>query len=279
MVNLVIQKTGQYIDVEGDISLTLQASDIGELAKAKSSYSFSFKIPRTENNTSTFELLGCIGSVSTSPYKKIKITVLNDGFTVLSDANLQITGANKDYYKAHITHGIVDFFQAINNKFIGDLDLQPLNHENTRSNIISTWQQDKPYKYGIASFNGSFNQDMPDGYTNFKNTSLLPSANCEWLMQAIFWQHGWTYEGLDSLKKLWMTYPQAASENESGVKTGVFEITDSDSDPNYFVNLYGSNQLKFDNTIGIDNNYVENHTTYIEAKQDMVFALKVHISR
>src|SRR5699024_5635497 len=272
MVNLIIQETGQYIDVEGYISLTLQASDIGEISKAKSSYSFAFKIPRTEGNTSTFELLGCIGSVSTSPYRKIKVTVLNDGFTVLSDANLQITGADKKYFKAHITHGIIDFFQAINNKYIGDLDLSSLNHENTRANIIETWRQNKPYIYTAASFNGKFNPNTQQyGYTDFKSTSMLPSASCWILMYLSFNAHGWTFEGLDSLRDLWMTYPKASGEDDTGVKTGVFDIDDSG-----FVNISGSNPMTFGSTVGIDLSYVTNNGSYLEAQQDIEdFAIKV----
>src|SRR5699024_4874075 len=198
--------------------------------------------------------------------------VLNDGFTVLSDANLQITGADKKYFKAHITHGIIDFFQAINNKYIGDLDLSSLNHENTRANIIETWQQNKPYIYTAASFNGKFNPNTQQyGYTDFKSTSMLPSASCWILMYLSFNAHGWTFEGLDSLRDLWMTYPKASGEDDTGVKTGVFDIDDSG-----FVNISGSNPMTFGSTVGIDLSYVTNNGSYLEAQQDIEdFAIKV----
>lgn len=272
MVNLILEETGSYIDLVGDFTFNVQATDIGSISKAKSSYSWGFKIPKTESNINSFNLLGTIGNLSRFPYKKIKVTILDSGFTIASGANLHITGSDDRFYQAHITSGIVDFFKLIDNKTFKDINIRKLNHENTRQGIIDTWgaNWNKPYRYGVASFNGKFNPDTPEGFTDFYNAYMIPSANCEWLFNRIFTAHGWTYTGMSDLKNVWMTYPRAAGEDDSGVKVASLEVDDSG-----YIDPHSAKVLEFSNTLGIDSTYIANLGDKLKVQANTEYAIRV----
>ncbi len=209
MVTVRINNTGVNIDVQGQVTYVKQVSDIADITKANSSYTWQIKFPKTPTNVKAFQMLGIAGSSSTTPYDKIICQILDNGILIEPNGNLIITETAGNEYKGHVKAGIIDFLQDLSNDSIADVvDLSSLGHLNTPTNIIDSFTDNLPYKYIVAYYNG---QQIPDvsGITNLNPFALVPSIDVKYLWDAIFSHYGWTYSGNFSLEDFWMTYPNA----------------------------------------------------------------------
>src|SRR5699024_9949450 len=119
--------------------------------------------------------------------------------------------------------GIVDFFKTIKDLELSDLDLTPLNHDNTRQAIIDSWTNNLPYKYLIQWNDGKMNADI-NNKANFDNKYMTPSASVKWLFDLIFNTIGWTYSGLKDIHKDWMTYPNGYQNQDISFQVGNYSI-------------------------------------------------------
>src|SRR5699024_1207779 len=115
------------------------------------------------------------------------------------------TETNEDEYKGNIKEGVIEFFKNVSDDKLGEVNLDELNHERSFSTVTDSFTNNKPYKYIVAGYNGRILQDIND-ITNFDISSMIPSANAQYLIDQIFDFYGWTYEGLD-VSDVWMTYP------------------------------------------------------------------------
>lgn len=215
MVTVRVDSNGRELDIKGDVTFVKQVSDIGDITKATSSYTWQLSFPKTPENTKTFQSLGIAGSNSLTPYSKIVCQILYNGFTIEPNGNLVITSSEDGEYKGHVKAGIIDFLQDISNDKISDvIDLSDLNHLNTVANIIDSFTAGLPYKYIIAYYNG---QKLPDesGITNLNPFALVPSISIQYLWDLIFEHYGWTYSGNFDLTETWMTYPNAVVYDSS----------------------------------------------------------------
>lgn len=208
MVEVILLETGDRLDVIGDVNYTKMVSDIGDISKINTSFTWSLRFPKTPRNAMALDGLGINGSESTKPYETIKVALIENGFPILRNGNLQITETNKTEYVGNIKDGIIDFFNSMGDESLADLDISELDHNNTVSEILATWDDinnNLPYKYLLANYNGKF---LPDlfGMTNFSNTSLIPSAKASYLLDKIFEKHGWTYSGLN-VEDTYLSYP------------------------------------------------------------------------
>ena len=211
--------TGEILDITGKVTYVKKVSDIGDITKANSSYSWQLTFPKTPNNIKIFQGLGISGSGSRIPYQKITCQILDNGVIIEPNGNLIITESTKKEYKGHVKAGIIDFLQDISNDKISDIiDLSDLGHLNTTTNIINTFYNDLPYKYIVAYYNG---QQFPDigGITNLNPLALSPSINVKYLWDKIFDHYGWTYAGNFNLSDVWMTYPNAIGFSDEEAST------------------------------------------------------------
>lgn len=216
MVTVRIDSTGEQLDVIGNINFIKQISDIGDITKATSSYTWQLSFPKTPTNTKIFRGLGIAGSMSTIPYEKIICQIFYNGQTVEPNGNLIITETAGKEYKGHVKAGIIDFLQDISNDRISDvIDLSDLNHLNTVANIIDSFTANLPYKYIIAYYNGQ-KLANESGITNLNPFALVPSISVEYLWNLIFEHYGWTYSGNFDISETWMTYPEAITYENDG---------------------------------------------------------------
>lgn len=209
MVTVRINSTGQYIDVQGQVTYVKQVSDMADVTKANSSFTWQLTFPKTPTNVKAFQMLGIAGTSSTTPYDKIICQILDNGMLIEPNGNLIITETTEKEYKGNVKAGIIDFLQDISNDNIADVvDLSTLGHLNTPTNIIDSFTADLPYKYIVAYYNGQQLADI-SGKTNLNPFALVPSIDVKYLWDKIFEHYGWTYEGNFSLDDIWMTYPNA----------------------------------------------------------------------
>lgn len=208
MVSVEIIETGEMLEItQGSVTYVFQAADIGDVTKTNASYSHNFTTPKTPENTRILENLGIKGDTSTTPYRRIYCRLLDNGTAIVERGLMNITETS-DTYKINIQSGIVEFFRDVTNDKVGEvLDLSDLRHRNTPENIISSFKNEKSYKYLIADFRGPTLVPLEGmNTTNLDPAALIPSVNVGEVLDRLMDYYGWSYEGMD-YRDLWLTYP------------------------------------------------------------------------
>jgi len=127
MIELIIN--GKTLELPSDtkIKYTKQISDIFNIAKVNASYTNSFNVPKTPENTAVLDCLGLVGSSSKIPYQKTPATLKENGFDLIKNDWLEVKETS-DVYKINIIDGAIDFFKQIENSYLLDVDLSKINH-------------------------------------------------------------------------------------------------------------------------------------------------------
>lgn len=260
MVTVQIYGTDKKLEVkDANITYVKTAGDLGELTSINSSYSWSMKFPKTENNTQVLDGLGLVGSGSRKPYEKIYCNLLDNGFPIVIKGLLNIKETAEDY-GVFVQEGFIDFIKDIANDTVGeDLDLSPLDHTRDYTTIVNSFALNLPYAYLVADVNGGYLLNESNT-TNLDPNYMAPYANVGYLWDLIFSTYGWTFslnnEVRESIDGTWMSYPSEivfgdedatlagdlSTENESGIPLGV------GSQAHFF-------SIPFD-TISLDSDYV-----------------------
>lgn len=206
MVVVRMNDTGKFLDTEGvKITYVKQTSDIGDISKANTSYSWGFKLPKTHYNSRQLQGLGMIGDLSQKPYEKQYVSIIDNGVEIVSQGLLKITETT-DEYKAHVQDGIIEFYNEIKTDTIAEaLDLSDIRHQSTINNMIAS-QTNPNYRYLVADYNYQKQDDL-GGITNLMQLGMIPSVNMGYLWDKIFEHYGWTYSGSFKLNNSWMLYP------------------------------------------------------------------------
>ena len=201
---------GQEIELkdEGRVAQTKQVNDILSLSTRQTNYTNSFSIPRTAKNIRTFEGLGIIGNDSNVPYQKNVASLFSDsGECFVFEGWAIITETAKDF-KCNIYDGNLEIYKAIENKTLADLNLTALSHSKTTTEVVSTFDNSKPYKYILADYNGKTLYDTNKIDIDY----LVPSVKASWLVSQIETFSGFTFNGSFKTNpdylNLFMTYPK-----------------------------------------------------------------------
>jgi hypothetical protein len=198
-----------------NIAQTKQVNDIANITNRNSNFTQSIKIPKTANNTFVMRQAGLVGNKSNVPYIKNECDLIDadtgehfiyKGWAVL------IETTDKEY-NLTIYDGSIDFYRAIENITITQCGISDLNHVKSLSNVISTWNEVKPYKYLLADYNGNnfFNDRINIDYQ-------VPSASIPYIWERIFDFIGYEYEGSvfthEDFQNAWLTFPKPTGELE-----------------------------------------------------------------
>ncbi|MGL5233835.1 MAG: hypothetical protein ACRC8Z_03635 [Empedobacter falsenii] len=193
-----------------DISYTLQVNDIAELKYRQASFTDSFSIPKTANNIQIMKGLGISSDTSDIPYTKPDCRMTVDGFDLIYKGWFNVKETADDY-KVYVYSGIINFFKAIENKTIGDVNLSEINHE---KNLITVTTPNPNYCYFIADYNGKthYNDDI------INIDYLQASASVSYLFDKIHSENGFTKKGAifesEDFKGLFLTYPKALTSDD-----------------------------------------------------------------
>jgi hypothetical protein len=227
MVQLILTDSGTFIDLTGtDVTYVKTASDIGDISKVNTSYSWAFKVPKTPDNIAWFKGLSLAGSTSDFAYVKQPADLTDNGFPIVRQGLLKVRESADDY-RCYLQEGIIEWYRAIQNDKVSEaVDLSALDHENTVANIVGSWSLET-YRYIISAYNGPPLADI-SGTTNLNPFALVPSINIQYLIDQIFATYGWTYENLPDLSNKWMTYPNAISYDEGSLIRASEHLQDTD---------------------------------------------------
>jgi hypothetical protein len=207
-MRLIINGNQIELDPSVTIARTLQANDIGSPETREANYTNTFNIPRTSNNVKTFKMLGIIGNNSNIPYQKNEAYLYDDTGFCLVYKGWAVINETSNTFKCNIFDGIIDFYKAIENKTLADLNLTALAHEKTPAEVISTQDLSKPYVYVLADYNGKVKTG-----SHINSDYLVPSVKVPWLWEKIEAFTGYQLNGSfktnPDFTNLLLTYPKA----------------------------------------------------------------------
>ena len=144
-----IQLATGYLDVKEGTAfpLTFQVGDIRDISQRKGNFSKTITLVGSKNNN---DLLNHYYDVNieagTFDINALTIcSVIQDGIPVMEDASLQLTSVKKvqltGSYEEHVEYEVLvkdnkaDFFTAINNLELTDIDFTDLNHTYDANNV------------------------------------------------------------------------------------------------------------------------------------------------
>jgi hypothetical protein len=203
---------GQELEISDSkpIAQTKQVNDIASLESRQSNFTNTFTAPLTANNIKAMEFVYFVGNQSNIPYQKNEFDLIDadTGLHLIYKGWANVTKGSNKGYEIYVYDGNLDFYKAIENQTMGVLDLTALAHSKTLAEVVSTFDDSKPYKYILADYNGKALYD-----TNKINIDyLVPSVRASWLVSQIESYIGFTLNGSFKTNpdylSLWMTYPK-----------------------------------------------------------------------
>lgn len=209
MVELIVGGLKLDLPDNVEIKATRQIADVLDISTVSCSYTNSFELPKTPNNTQALKFLGIPGDTSPVPYQRVTANLKSDGYNIISSGWLNISETS-DTFKCDIIYGMIDFFKVIENKTLGnDLDLSNFEHSKTIATVVDSYLNPY-YEYIIADYGGKtiFEDGINIDY-------LAPCFSVRKLWELIFATFGFNcdYSNLGYLNDLYITYPKDIAQN------------------------------------------------------------------
>lgn len=114
---------GQKLDISDltKIPVTIQANRIGDLQSRQANFAPIFKVKLNARNKSIIQQSHVINSSSKIPYRYGKLTYLENGIEILSEAKAKISVPSDDYFEISASSGNSTFFNLIEGITVGEL--------------------------------------------------------------------------------------------------------------------------------------------------------------
>ena len=197
MVKIVLSTGVLDVAENVNIPITFNVGDIRDLASRKGTFSKTISVQGTKNNN---ELLGHYYDVNIQAgtfniNKLTKCQLIQNGVPILDDALLQLVSVNKSQsnnsYEEQVTYDLLikdsraEFFSAITNVNLTDLDFSDMNHIFEAHTIAATFTNTiaEGYKYVMP-----YSEDAIYSSNEFK-----PGIYAKTYFDRIFSNAGFTY--------------------------------------------------------------------------------------
>jgi hypothetical protein len=211
-----IQLATGFLDVQEGTAfpLNFQVGDIRDISQRKGNFSKTITLTGSKNNNNLLNHYYDVNIVEGTFNINALTTcaVIQDGIPIMEDCSMQLTGVVKtqltDGYEEHVTYEVLvkdskaDFFTAIANKELTDIDFSDLNHVYNAFNVVNRFSNTvvDGFKYFLpASTNGVYSTQ------EFK-----PAIFAKTYFDRIFEDAGFTYTwptmGYDRFEKLFIPY-------------------------------------------------------------------------
>lgn len=191
---------GQEIDLyQGEkVAITLQINNLGELDKSNTSYTNSFKIPRTATNTRIFENLGIPGNTSRVMFNLNNVSIYEDSLPILVNGFGEITETTPTYYTLNVYGSEKSFFEKIKNVTVKDC-FPDFNLSYTSSILANYIRAVGVFCFPLAQYNGNtiFTNSLTVAGASWTRTHVeqtTPVFYAKYLFDQIFVHLGYTVE-------------------------------------------------------------------------------------
>lgn len=168
-----IQLATGYLEVKEGTSfpLNFQVGDIRDISQRKGNFSKTITLVGSKNNNDLLNHYYDVNIVAgTFDINAVTTcSVIQDGIPVMEDASLQLTSVKKvqltDGYEEHVEYEVLikeskaDFFTAINNLELTDIDFSDLNHTYDAFNVVNRFTNTEVdgFKYFLPGSGSVFN--------------------------------------------------------------------------------------------------------------------------
>ena len=211
-----IQLSTGFLDVKEGTAfpLNFQVGDIRDISQRKGNFSKTITLTGSKNNNNLLNHYYDVNIIEgTFNINAITTcTVIQDGIPVMEDCSLQLTSILKtqltDGYEEHVTYEVLikdskaDFFTAIANKELTDIDFSDFNHTYDAFNVVNRFDNTvvDGFKYFLPA---------NSGYT-YNTQEFKPAIFAKIYFDRIFADAGFTYDwpsmGYDRFEKLFIPY-------------------------------------------------------------------------
>jgi len=194
-----IQLATGFLDVKEGTAfpLNFQAGDIRDISQRKGSFSKTITLTGSKNNNNLLNHYYDVNIVEGTFNINVLTTcaVIQDGIPIMEDCSLQLTGVVKsqltDGYEEQVTYEVLikdskaDFFTAIANKELTDIDFSDLNHPYDAFNVVA--------RFSNTVVNG-FKYFLPgSGDAVYNTQEFKPAIFAKTYLDRIFQDAGFTY--------------------------------------------------------------------------------------
>ena len=194
-----IQLATGFLDVKEGTAfpLNFQAGDIRDISQRKGNFSKTITLTGSKNNNNLLNHYYDVNIVE-GTFDINAITtcaVIQDGIPIMEDCSMQLTGVVKtqltDGYEEQVTYEVLvkdskaDFFTAITNKELTDIDFSDLNHPYDAFNVVN--------RFSNTVANG-FKYFLPgSGDAVYNTQEFKPAIFAKTYFDRIFEDAGFTY--------------------------------------------------------------------------------------
>ena len=198
-----IQLATGYLDVKEGTSfpLTFQVGDIRDISQRKGNFSKTIVLVGSKNNNDLLNHYYDVNIIAgTFDINAVTTcSVIQDGIPVMEDATLQLTAIKKtqltEQYEEHVEYEVLvkdskaDFFTAINNLELTDIDLSDLNHTYDAFNVVNRFNNTvvDGFKYFLPGSGDAF----------YSTQEFKPAVFAKTYFDRIFQDSGFTYSWPD----------------------------------------------------------------------------------
>jgi hypothetical protein len=198
-----IQLATGYLDVKEGTAfpLTFQVGDIRDISQRKGNFSKTIVLVGSKNNNDLLNHYYDVNIVAgTFDINAVTTcSVIQDGIPVMEDASLQLTAVKKvqltEQYEEHVEYEVLvkeskaDFFTAINNLELTDIDFSDLNHTYDAFNVVNRFTNTEVdgFKYFLPNSGDAF----------YITQEFKPAIFAKTYFDRIFQDAGFTYNWPD----------------------------------------------------------------------------------
>ena len=178
---------GEQVDTDSGtkIAETRQINDFFEIRDRQTSYTNTFKLPKTERNIMLFGGMGIVTSTSIAPYKIHSVDIFREGIQTISQG-IGYFKATTESFNLYCYNDNINLFDRLGDKTIADLDLTYLNHDLNIETWISSFKR-SDYTYALADYGKLDNNTVEINYQ-------APSLFVKFLWDKIFNSNGFKYQ-------------------------------------------------------------------------------------
>lgn len=211
-----IQLDTGYLDVKEGTAfpLNFQVGDIRDISKRQGNYSKTITLTGSKNNNNLLNHYYDVNIVEGTFNINALTTgsVIQDGIPIMEDVSIQLTSVKKaqltDGYEEHVEYEVLikdskaDFFTAIANKDLTDIDFSDFNHTYDAFNVVN--------RFANTIVDG-FKYFLPANSAYIYNTQeFKPAIFAKVYFDRIFADAGFTYDwptiAYDRFDKLFIPY-------------------------------------------------------------------------
>lgn len=193
----IFLEDGRQLDLpdEGNIAISYQVNDIGDVKNQKANFSNRIKIPSTKNNLQVLGFNNSPASIDNTPYRQLSVRVIQDGEEIVSNGLLNVRqSTTTGQIEGVVFSGLIDFYSLIEGKSIRDLDFSEFDHV-WDTGIKTKFNSVDGICYPLINYGALPEKEEEVFGYNFDVTQMFFSIYAKEIITKIFESVGLNFEG------------------------------------------------------------------------------------